>query len=113
MKSKLFLITMLFAFMISCSSSKQPQANYPADPIYDRLEIGMSKQDVIAILGKNYKYDMNNVTQTATNYVETLIWNSSNPDVAYALTFTNDKLSRKNRERVVQTPGGGNIQINR
>lgn len=104
---------MLIAFMVSCSSSKQPQTNYPADPVYDRLQIGMSKQDVIAILGKDYKFDMNNVTQTASNYVETLIWNSSNSGVAYALTFVNNKLSRKNREQVVQTPGGGNIQINK
>lgn len=104
---------MLFAFMVSCSSSKQPQASFPADPLYDRLQIGMSKQDVIALLGKDYKYDMNTVTQTATNYVETLIWNSPNPGVAYALTFANDKLTRKNREPVIQTPGGGNIQINR
>ncbi len=56
---------------------------------------------------------MNTVTQTATHYVETLIWNSPNPGVAYALTFANDKLTRKNREPVIQTPGGGNIQINR
>ncbi len=103
---------MLFSvFFVACSSSKQNVQR--EDPVYDGLTIGMTKQDVISVLGKDYKFDMNNVTQTQNNYVETLIWSSSDPNVAYVLTFVNNSLSRKTRERVVKDVDGNNIQLPR
>lgn len=114
MKTKLFLLATIVLFAISCSSTKDKIVGFGPDTIFESLHVGMTKQSVIELLGKDYKMDMNTVTQTADNYVETLIWNSKvDPQAAYALTFVNNKLSKKTRERVVQSTGGGNIQINR
>lgn len=101
----------LIALFVSCSSSR-PQIGYQPDAVYDGLQIGMTKQDIIAVLGEDYQYDMNNVTQTQTNYIETLIWNSADPNVVYVLSFVDNKLSRKNREQVVKE-NGKNVQLNR
>lgn len=111
MKTKFFALITLTILLAACSSTKQ--VGFKADSVYDGLAIGSSKQDIIDLLGKDYKFDMNNVTQTANNYVETLIWDSSDPNVAYVLTFVNNKLTKKNREPVLKDTSGGTIQINR
>lgn len=104
-------MTLVSLFFVACSSSKQ--TGYAPDPFYDNLTIGTSKQDVIAVLGKDFKVDMNTVTQTSKNFIETLIWKSSQPNVAYVLTFVDGKLTKKTREQVLQDTNGGIIQINR
>lgn len=111
MKTRIFLLMLVSLFFVACSSSKQ--TGYAADPFYDNLALGTSKQDITAVLGKDFKVDMNTVTQTSKNYIETLIWKSSQPNVAYVLTFVDGKLSKKNREQVLQDTNGGLIQINR
>ena len=101
----------MIALFAACSVSKD--TGFKSDPVYDSLTIGTTKQDIIEVLGKDYKFDMNNVTQTQSNYVETLIWNTSDPNVAYVLTFVNNKLSKKSREKVVRDTNGGVIQVHR
>lgn len=96
----LLCIALLLTHCISYDLSRrvvQQGVLLPQDKV-DKLKVGMSKQDVLHILGSTLIYDP--FTSNRLDYAYTYQKNNRTPIIKYvALTFSNDKLIEIQRNK--------------
>lgn len=94
MIKKIFSIAIILVILSSCTASFYRKMTSRE---MEQLELGMSKEQVIGILGKDYtisdKYTTDGIEFTTLSYREPVF-----EDEFYLFTFENNKLIKWNRE---------------
>jgi Tfp pilus assembly protein PilF len=99
-KSKIFI---LFAFVLILSSCSAFQAAIMTSSKMNKLELGMSKEQVTKILGSDYTIAEKRIEDS--NRIEVLSYRSYyKDDEFYMFVFKNDKLEKWYRELVPKAP---------